>query len=312
MFSVGPGGAVHAAPGVAHGYRNTGTVPARFLAIMQPAGAEGFFEDVGVWLDEQGRRRRTPRSLRPTRCAKRRHGTASNFCPARKNSRRVIGLPRRLFPNLEELMRDMQRSRVLSLVSVALVSAGALAALAVAASAAVPSDIANRVKTYKAIPKFETPGPPIDASKAKGKTIFIIPESSSIPFINTIDDSIVRVAKMLGIKTTIYTNQAQPSQWAAGINQAVAQKPDLIMLQGAPDPRVLQPQLIAAKKAGIPVLVTHFFEESDPMPPNVLRSSACSSTRRRGSRPTGRSSTRAARRTRSSSPRTRCRSRRGC
>ena len=47
-----------------------------------------------------------------------------------------------------------------------------------------------------------TPGPPIDASKAKGKTIFIIPESSSIPFINTIDDSIVRVAKLLGIKTT--------------------------------------------------------------------------------------------------------------
>jgi ribose transport system substrate-binding protein len=67
----------------------------------------------------------------------------------------------------------------------------------------------------------------------------------------------------------VYTNQAQPSQWAAGMNQAVAQKPDLIMLQGAPDPRVLQPQLIAARKAGIPVLVTHFFEESDPSPPNV-------------------------------------------
>ena len=158
------------------------------------------------------------------------------------------------------------RARLLSMVAAALFG---VAALAVAATAAVPSDIANRVKAYKAIPKFQQPGPPIDASKAKGKTIFIIPESSSIPFINTIDDSIVRVAKMLGIKTSIYTNQAQPSQWAAGMNQAVAQKPDLIMLQGAPDPRVLQPQLIAAKKAGIPVLVTHFFEESDPMPPNV-------------------------------------------
>ena len=55
VFSVGPGGTVHAAPGVAHGYRNTGTAPARFLAIMQPAGAEWFFEEVGVWLDEQGR-----------------------------------------------------------------------------------------------------------------------------------------------------------------------------------------------------------------------------------------------------------------
>jgi ribose transport system substrate-binding protein len=167
---------------------------------------------------------------------------------------------------MEELMTVLARAHAVTLIAVALCAA---AALAVTASAAVPSDVANRIKAYKAIPKFVAPGPPVDASKAKGKTIFIIPESSSIPFINTIDDSIVRVAKLLGIKTTIYTNQAQPSQWAAGVNQAVAQKPDLIMLQGAPDPRVLQPQLVAARKAGIPVLVTHFFEESDPMPPNV-------------------------------------------
>ena len=165
-------------------------------------------------------------------------------------------------------MRDMPRARLVPLGRCA-DRRQRFAALAVAASAAVPPDIANRVKTYKAIPKFVQPGPPIDASKANGKSIFIIPESSSIPFINTIDDSIEKVAKLLGVKTTVYTNQAQPSQWAAGMNQAIAQKPDLIMLQGAPDPRVLQPQLIAAKKAGIPVLVTHFFEESDPMPPNV-------------------------------------------
>src|SRR5690242_4149773 len=114
-------------------------------------------------------------------------------------------------------MRGTPRPHVVSLIAVALVGTAVLAATV---TAAVPSDIASRVKTYKAIPKFVPPGPPIDASKAKGKSIFIIPESSSIPFINTIDDSIVRVAKLLGIKTTIYTNQAQPSQWAAGVNQA--------------------------------------------------------------------------------------------
>ncbi|HZO96130.1 MAG TPA: sugar ABC transporter substrate-binding protein [Gaiellaceae bacterium] len=154
--------------------------------------------------------------------------------------------------------------------AVSLVAVAALAAIAVASvSAAVPAEIANRVKTYKQVPAFVRPGPPIDASKARGKTIFIIPESSSIPFISTIDKSIEKVARLVGVKTVVYTNQAQPSEWAAGINQAIARKPDLIMLQGAPDPRVLQPQLLAAKRAGIPVLVTHFFEESDPMPPNV-------------------------------------------
>jgi ribose transport system substrate-binding protein len=166
-------------------------------------------------------------------------------------------------------MRHTQRKRPVTLIAAAVIAGSALAVLAVAASAAVPADVANRVKTYKAIPTFVQPGPPIDAAKARGKTIFIIPESSSIPFINTIDNSIKKVAKLVGVKTVEYTNQAQPSQWAAGMNEAIARKPDLIMLQGAPDPRVLQPQLIAAKKAGIPVLVTHFFEESDPMPPNV-------------------------------------------
>jgi ribose transport system substrate-binding protein len=170
---------------------------------------------------------------------------------------------------MEELMRDTPSARLVHLAAVALAGAAALAVLAVAAAAAVPPEVANAVKKYRATPAFVQPGPPIDASKARGKTIFMIPESSSIPFINTIDKSIQKVAKLVGVKTVVYTNQAQPSQWAAGMNQAVAQKPDLIMLQGAPDPRVLQPQLIAAKKAGIPVLVTHFFEESDPMPPNV-------------------------------------------
>ena len=102
-------------------------------------------------------------------------------------------------------MTDTPRARMVPLMAVALVGACAVAVLAVTASAAVPSDIAQRVNTYKAIPKFQQPGPPIDASKAKGKTIFIIPESSSIPFINTIDDSIQRVAKLVGVKTTLYT-----------------------------------------------------------------------------------------------------------
>src|SRR6476661_6455052 len=115
---------------------------------------------------------------------------------------------------MEELMRVTHRSRVAPLIAAGPIGA---AALAVAASAAAPTDVENRVKVYTAIPKFKQPGPPIDASKAKGKTIFILPESSSIPFINTSDDSIVKVAKLLGIKTTIYTNQAQPSQWAAGV-----------------------------------------------------------------------------------------------
>jgi quercetin dioxygenase-like cupin family protein len=75
-FAVAAGGTVHAASGVAHGYRNAGEAPARFLAIIQPSGADGFFEEVGVWLDEAGRppAGRAEPSLELVREAAARHG----------------------------------------------------------------------------------------------------------------------------------------------------------------------------------------------------------------------------------------------
>jgi ribose transport system substrate-binding protein len=54
------------------------------------------------------------------------------------------------------------------------------------------------------------------------------------------------------------------------MNQAITAKPDIIVLSTAPDPRVLQPQLAAAKKAGIPVVVTHFYDDSSPNPPTCV------------------------------------------
>jgi quercetin dioxygenase-like cupin family protein len=75
-FPVEAGGMVHAASGVAHGYRNTGIASARFLAIIQPSGADRFFEEVGVWLDEAGQPRadEAEPSVEAVREAAARHG----------------------------------------------------------------------------------------------------------------------------------------------------------------------------------------------------------------------------------------------
>ena len=40
------GSLVHAPKGVAHAYRNVGTTPARYVAMIRPAGLEKFFEEV--------------------------------------------------------------------------------------------------------------------------------------------------------------------------------------------------------------------------------------------------------------------------
>ncbi len=76
-----------------------------------------------------------------------------------------------------------------------------------------------------------------------------------------------QIAKDTGIEFTVYSNQGTVSDWVKGMQTAIGQKVDLIILDGAPDPRLLQPQLAAAKAAGIPVEVTHFYDVSMPDPP---------------------------------------------
>jgi ribose transport system substrate-binding protein len=118
-----------------------------------------------------------------------------------------------------------------------------------------------------AIPKFTAPGPAFNASKAKGKTVFLIPQTSAVPFLKTIDESIIGIGKKIGVKVIEYPNQGQSSEWVQGINQAISQKADAIIL-GAPA-EVLQPQLKKAKAAGIPVVVLHLYDKTMPVPANV-------------------------------------------
>ena len=44
--SAPAGSFVYAPRGIAHTYRNAGTIPARYVVMIQPAGLEKFFEEV--------------------------------------------------------------------------------------------------------------------------------------------------------------------------------------------------------------------------------------------------------------------------
>jgi len=132
---------------------------------------------------------------------------------------------------------------------------------------AVPDAVKANVQKYKGLPTFTAPGPAVDISKLKGKSMFVIPLVPN-PFNESIQNTMRDIAQKVGIKFTLYPNQGQASQWVQGMNQAITARPDIIVLSTAPDPRVLQPQLTAAKKAGIPVVVTHFYDDSSPNPPD--------------------------------------------
>lgn len=112
---------------------------------------------------------------------------------------------------------------------------------------------------YTGVPSFTAPGPAIDVASLKGKSIYNISQSASNPFLAVTEASEKRIAKTLGIKFVNYTTQGSTAEWIRGINEAVANHADAIVLD-ALDPRLVAPQVQAAKKADIPVLSAQFYD----------------------------------------------------
>ena len=116
------------------------------------------------------------------------------------------------------------------------------------------------------VPAWTAPGGPVDIAALRGKRIFVIPITET-PAGTAIENAEKQVAALTGVRLTFYLNQGAVSDWVRGMQVAIAQKYNLILLEDAPDPRQLQPQIAAAKAAGIPVLVTHFYDSQMPAPP---------------------------------------------
>jgi ribose transport system substrate-binding protein len=161
------------------------------------------------------------------------------------------------------------RRPMLVIAAVLTLAAISVAAAFAATSASISGAQAN-LNRYKAVPKFVAPGPAFDArASARGKTLFVIPASSQVPFVSTINNHIRRIATPIGLKVTTWQNQGQPSQWVQGMNAAIAQKASAIVLLAGNDPAALQPQIKAAKAKGIPTIVAHLYDENQPSAPNV-------------------------------------------
>jgi ribose transport system substrate-binding protein len=174
--------------------------------------------------------------------------------------------------------RDRGSARTVWLVLLALVAA----LCAVSASSAGWSGVRGsttgtpdfgylraQINQAKAIPKFSSPGPAFDARKLRGKTIFNVSSTTAVAFQQLMDAGMKKAASLAGVKFTEWTNQGQVSQWVQGIDTAVSTKADLIMLPAGVDPHIFQPQVLAAKHAGIPLIGVRYGTEGSPVPPNV-------------------------------------------
>jgi ribose transport system substrate-binding protein len=108
-------------------------------------------------------------------------------------------------------------------------------------------------------PEFVAPGPAFDAKQCmQGKSIFSIPVSSANPFTANIEKAMAASAAEVGFKFTVWENQGQSTQWVQGMNAALNQNVSLTDLLAGTDPRVLVPQVLAARAHHIPVVASHY------------------------------------------------------
>lgn len=122
---------------------------------------------------------------------------------------------------------------------------------------------------YSQLPTFTPPGPAFNAHQVMaGKTIFSIPVNSSDQFVQTLENGMAAVAKKVGFKFVDYQNSGSPTQWVAGMNEAISEHVSLIDLLSGLNPKQLEPQIKAAKAAGIAVVASDAYgthQATDPV-----------------------------------------------
>ncbi|HEY7420902.1 MAG TPA: sugar ABC transporter substrate-binding protein [Gaiellaceae bacterium] len=155
----------------------------------------------------------------------------------------------------------------------ALAVSGALAVTLVAASSSSASSqlspaagiaaAKKLVAQYEKPPKWAPPGKPFDASKAKGKSIWYVSLSLSIPFEQYMLQGIKQGAASVGAKGVGFDGKFSAAEGSRGIEQAIQSKASVIMVGGF-EPSLVGPALEHARKAGIPVIMANV---QDPGPP---------------------------------------------
>jgi ribose transport system substrate-binding protein len=155
-------------------------------------------------------------------------------------------------------------------VSVAMATSSSASSSSPTASAAAAAGVAYakaQIAKATALPRFTLKAPKFSMAKIKGKIIFNIPVSSTVPYVVSVDQAAAKLTQSFGAKWVEYTNQGTPTQWTAGISQAIAQHANVIILAQGMAVQLVIPALQKAKAAGIPVVVTHDFQNGQTNTP---------------------------------------------
>jgi ribose transport system substrate-binding protein len=125
------------------------------------------------------------------------------------------------------------------------------------------------IAEHRQTPVFTPPGEAFDIRAcAKGKKMLSMPSTSSNQFLKGIIAREIAIGDRIGLKVMEWQAQGRPSEWSQGIDYAISNKFDIIDLISSINPAALEPQIKAAKAAGVKVFASHFYDPSQP--PNPL------------------------------------------
>src|SRR5262249_39558614 len=111
-------------------------------------------------------------------------------------------------------------------------------------------------KAVAPISNWQPAGQPFDASKAKGKSMFYISVSLSIPFEQYMLQGMKEGAAIVGATAVGFDAKSSVAEATRGVGEAIQAKAGVIFIDGFP-PTLLAPAIAQAKAAGIPVLTAN-------------------------------------------------------
>lgn len=117
----------------------------------------------------------------------------------------------------------------------------------------VVAQMQHFIKQHSVKPEFTPPGPPLDASQLKGKTIAIQMIDGRIGAIKDVADAVEQAANKAGLKTTVFDAKSSPVRMQQGFQEAINTGANAIVNDGNVV-KIIANQIKAAKEKGIPTV----------------------------------------------------------
>lgn len=136
------------------------------------------------------------------------------------------------------------------------------------------AELEAEVASYAEEPQFEPAGEPFSVADLEGKKILSMPVNSQLEGCDSMARESVEIAESIDMEGTYFQNNGTTTAWAQGMNTAINQYYDGVILVCGINPDEIAPQIETARENGIEVVVTHLSDMEDE--PNELVSAQTS------------------------------------